>query len=409
MIFRTKNKSTDGVKRIGIFVESPRFLSYAIHLGRGSGAVVITNSREVYDRITSQDIMKQYIPDWGVINLLSFKGKFKAFAVDRIILFSDTSPVSFWIQKHYKTLMVSEDFVFGRGYLFYKSLPSFFAKQGFFLPLLEKIAGAKCLLDDEVIYFLSCRLGPILVFLAKRIVFDFKPILLCLGGRYATKISVYSQKHKELYMKNGIIPEKLIVVGSLAIEGAIETINSWRYNGSKCSYKPTDVVFFTQPFHRYSGVRAEMWIREVSSFVRDCDKANVSYLIALHPRDDINFYLKFAPKECIVAGPRTDEQNIALANLAKLVVLKTTTTVVLPFLLKKPVAYINYSSYADMNMMKHFQKEMILYDQNSVYDIMSFLDKKAETVIAHQNNEIVLVCTSIIGVKRQIMDVAQAL
>lgn len=400
------------MNRVGIFIEAPRYLTYATYLADRSGALIITNSKEVYDRITISEIPKYYIPDLGVINLLSFKKKFRALPVDSIILFSDTSPAAFWVQKNYKTLMVSEDFIFGRGDLFYANdfqtlLSGRSERCGFMLRTLQKIAGPKSVLDGKTIYFRPCRLYSILIFMMWRVVFRFKEVLFSLPGRYATKISVYSDAYKAIYMNSGVSSDRLIVTGSISFESCADAIS--RLGNNPSGHAAVDVILFTQPFHKYPVPPKEIWLSEIRRFVEDCEKSKASYLVALHPRDDIEFYSKVVPEEFIVTAPRTDEQNIGLVRSSKLVVLKTTTTIVLPILLKKPVAYINYTSYSDMNMMKHFQKEMILYNQNRVHDILSYIDKNLETVISHQDKEVRSTCFAITGVKDRIMNIARSL
>ena len=395
------------MNRVGIFIEAPRYLTYATYLADRSGALIITNSKEVYDRITISEIPKYYIPDLGVINLLLFKKKFRTLPVDCIILFADTSPAAFWVQKNYKTLMVSEDFIFGRGNLFYQTLLSGLQRCGFMLRALQVIAGAKSLLNGKTVYFRPPRLYSMLIFMMWRVIFGFKRILFSLPGRYATKISVYSDAYKAIYMNNGVSSDRLIVIGSISFESSADAISKSKYNSS--DYAAVDVILFAQPFYKYPAPRKEVWVTEIRSFVEDCQKSNISYLVALHPRDDIEFYLKFIPEEFIISAPRTDEQNIGLVKSASLVVLKTTTTIVLPFLLKKPVAYINYSSYSDINMMKHFQKEMILYDQNRISDILSYIGENAETVISHQDKEVRSMCFAVTGVKDRIMNIARLL
>ena len=407
MISKRKNKSTDDTKKIGIFVESPRFLSYSIHLGRDTETVVVTNSKQVYDKIPEQGISKCFLPDKGIANLLTFKKKFKALAVENIILFSDSSPVSFWIQKRYKTLMVSEDFIFGRGDLHYLLLPSNIKKCGFGIRILQKIAGSKSLFQGKTVYYMPNRIYQILLFMMLRLVFGFRENFFTHPGRYATKISVFSDAYKAVYLDNGISADRVIVNGSISFESSSVAIDNFKFNSS--NYTAVDVVLFAQPFYKYPEPRKGTWITEIRSFVEDCQKLNASYLVALHPRDDIEFYLKFVPKECIVVAPRTEEQNIALVKAAKLVVLKQTTTIVLPILLKKPVAYLNYSSYSEINMMKHFQKEMVLYHQNRVSDMISFLDENLKSVVAHQDNEVRLMCASIRGVKERIITLAKTL
>ena len=395
------------MNRVGIFIEAPRYLNYATYLAVNSGALIITNSKEVYDRITISEISKYYIPDIGIINLLSFKNKFRILPIDSIVLFADTSPAAFWVQKNYKTLMVSEDFIFGRGDLFYQTIPSNLEKCGFVLRMLQEIAGAKSLLDGNTIYFRPPRIYSILIFMMWRVVFGFKENLFSLPGRYSTKISVYSDAYKTIYMNNGVSSDRLIVTGSISFESSVDAIRKSKNNPS--DYAAVDVILFAQPFYKYPAPQKEIWNTEIRSFVEDCQKSNVSYLVALHPRDDIEFYSKFIPEEFIVPAPRTDEQNIGLVKSASLVVLKTTTTIVLPFLLKKPVAYINYSSYSDINMMKHFQKEMILYDQNRISDILSYIGENAETVISHQDKEVRSMCFAVTGVKDRIMNIARLL
>jgi len=382
-------------------------LRFSIFLAREAEMLIVTNSMEVYDRIRKNRLSVRYIPDLGVINLMSFKRKFRALPVDSIILFSDSSPTAYWIQKNYKTLMVSEDYIFGRGSLFYQTLLSQFERYGLIWRVLQYIAGSRSVLYGKTIYFRPCRLYSILIFLMWRVVFGFKENLFSLPGRYATRICIYSESYRDIYISNGVPSDKIVVTGSLSLESAADAIAN--YCEGSTEYHPVDVLLFAQPFYKYSRLQKETWATDIRSFVKDCQKSKASYMVSLHPRDDIEFYKDYIPEELLVFGNGDTENNIRLVKSAKLIVAKSSTTIELPILLKKPVAYINYSSYADINMMKHFSKEMILYNQNRVCDILPYIDRNLESIILHQDNEVRSTCFAISGVKDKIINIARTM
>ena len=150
--------------------------------------------------------------------------------------------------------------------------------------------------------------------------------------------------------------------------------------------KTPEVVFFTQPFNKYSWEK-DFWIQEIKSFVSDCEKNGISFVLALHPRDDASFYKKYVNHNYILDVDTPFEEKVLLIRSSKLVVVKSSTIINTILALRKPIAYINYASFfPHANMIDIFNKEMIMYKNNNVADILKYTSENFTDVINHQED-----------------------
>jgi len=371
-----------------IFIESPRFVSYAYYLHVKLGYTVITTSIDVHQHLGSLHIDSFYIPDLWLINILKFKTKFRQIKVKKIVLFSDTSPTSFWVQKNFPTIMVSEDFIYGSGSLFDVNL---FSGSKLCTPvkrLFQYISGAKLLHNNKVIYTRSCSIFSSVLFLIWKMVFGYQKVFYTLPGRFSSKVCVHNEKKKFLYLENNFNSSDIIISGPMSMEANKLLISKIGSDFDSNDSNDSNVVLFTQPFYKYPEPRKTMWREEIEHFINDCEKNNQSYCIALHPRDDSEFYLQYVNEEVLINGNRSIAENIRIIQSAGLIVVKSSTVVELAVLMGKPVSYLNYSSYCDINMTKHFYKEMILFQKNSIQDVMSYIKNNGDLVLEHQTAEL---------------------
>ena len=110
------------VGKIGIFIESPRFLQHALYLSKDTDIDIVTTSKEVYKKLSCEADSVYFFKKEKLTDYISFKRKMHHLAFDCVILFNDSSPVSYWIQKQSHTITVFDDSMFGRDIFYYKVL-----------------------------------------------------------------------------------------------------------------------------------------------------------------------------------------------------------------------------------------------------------------------------------------------
>jgi hypothetical protein len=81
------------------------------------------------------------------------------------------------------------------------------------------------------------------------------------------------------------------------------------------------------------------------------------------------------------------EEKVLLIRSSKLVVVKSSTIINTILALRKPIAYINYASFfPHANMIDIFNKEMIMYKNNNVADILQYVSENSIDIINHQED-----------------------
>ena len=130
-----------------------------------------------------------------------------------------------------------------------------------------------------------------------------------------------------------------------------------------------DVLFFSQPMYMYIESK-ENWIAEVEALVDDCASEGLNITILLHPREDYHYYQHLEGKAKLVSGKRCLNENIQYVLRSKLVVIKSSTTHLIPLVCNVPVAYLNYKGiYPLCDMTKSFSQGMILTKDNMLNNV----------------------------------------
>ncbi len=373
------------VDRIGIFIESPRFLQHALYLSKDTDIEMVTTSRAVYEALSCEVDSLYFFNKEKLIDCILFKRKIRHLSLDCIILFSDSSPVSYWIQKQFNTIMVFDDCMYGRDIFYYKTLHMAFIKRcSIVVNVLQFLLGPKVEMNGKLYKSLPCKTGSILYFFKDRILFGYKNVFAELPGKYSTLITVGNSDIKNAYLEAGISADVVSIVGSLEYD--IMSSKAQAVADNDVQSKAPEVIFFTQPFNKYSWEK-EFWIQEVKSFVDDCEKNGVSFVLALHPRDDASFYRKYVNHNYILDNDASFEEKVLLIRSSKLVVVKSSTIINTILALRKPIAYINYASFfPHANMIDIFNKEMIMYKNNNVADILQYVSENSIDIINHQED-----------------------
>ena len=373
------------VGRIGIFIESPRFLQHALYLSKDTEIEIVTTSSVVYEALSCEVSSLHFFNKHKFIDWILFKRKMRHLSFDLVILFSDSSPVSYWIQKQFNTIMVFDDSTFGRDIFYYKTLHmAFIRKCSIMVNVLQFLLGPKVEMNGKLYKFLPCKTGSILYFFKDRMLYGYKNVFAELPGKYSTLITVVNSDIKNAYLEAGISADVVSIVGSLEYD--IMSSKAQAVADNDVQSKAPDVVFFTQPFNKYSWEK-EFWIQEVKSFADDCEKNGVSFVLALHPRDDASFYKKYVNHNYILDIDASFEEKVLLIRSSKLVVVKSSTIINTILTLRKPIAYINYASFfPHANMIDIFNKEMIMYKNNNVADILHYVSENSTDIINHQED-----------------------
>lgn len=397
----------DEVSRIGIFIESPRFIQHSLCLSKDTDIEIVTSSREVYEELYSEVDSLYFFNKEKIIDCMLFKRNIRHLSLDCIILFSDSSPVSYWIQKQFNTIMVFDDCTLGRDIFYYKTLYMTFIKRcGTMVNVLQFLFGPKVEINGKLYKSLPCKTGSILHFFKDRMLFGYKNVLAELPGKYSTLITVVNSDIKNAYLEAGISADVVSIAGSLEYD--IMSSNAQAVVNNDVQSKAPDVVFFTQPFNKYSWEK-EPWIQEVKHFVDDCEKNGVSFVLSLHPRDDASFYRKYVDDNYILDNDTSFEEKVLLIRSSKLVVVKSSTIINTVLALRKPIAYINYASFfPHSNMIDIFNKEMIMYKNNNVADILQYVSDNSTDIINHQKKVSFRAFPEIGNAKNNIRNVIQS-
>ena len=393
--------------RIGIFIESPRFVQHSLYLSKDTDVEIVTSSREVYKALSCEVDSLHFFNKEKLIDCILFKRNIRHLSLDCVILFSDSSPVSYWIQKQFNTIMVFDDCMLGRDVFYYKTLPMAFIKRcGIMNSVLQFLLGPKVEINGKLYKFLPCKTGSILHFFKDRMLFGYKNVFAELPGKRSTLITVGNSDIKNAYLEAGISADVVSIVGSLEYD--IMSSNAQAVSNNDVQRNPPDVVFFTQPFNKYSWEK-EFWIQEVKHFVDDCEKSGVSFVLALHPRDDVSFYKKYVDHGCILGNDISFEEKVLLIRSSKLVVVKSSTIINTILALRKPIAYINYASFfPHANMIDIFNKEMIMYKNNNVADILQYVSENSTDIINHQEEASFRAFPEIGNAKNNIQSIIQS-
>jgi len=403
---KKKSIAVNKMSRVGIFIESPRFLQHSLYLSKGTSIKIVTTSNSVYEALHLETDSLYFLSKEKLTDLMSIKKKIRRLSLDHIILFSDSTPISYWIQRNFITTMIFDDSIFSRDAFYYKMLfMAFSGNCNFMENLLGRFFGPNAEIDGTSYKAILCKTGSLIHFIKDRLFFGYKEIFVDLPGRYSTHIAVGNKNIRDLYLRVGVSPETISISGSLEYDIVRSNIQLVKDSGSRS--KRPEVVFFTQPFNKYSWGE-KFWQQEVKSFVDDCKKNGVSFVLSLHPRDDISFYEKYVDGNCILDSDASYEEKVLLVKSSKLVVVKSSSIINVPLALRKPIAYINYASFfPHSNMLNLFRKEMIIYKNNNIVDVLQYVDKDCENIANLQEDIFLRLLPEVGHVKSNILNIVQ--
>jgi len=371
-----------------IFIESPRYMASAEYLNDINNTQFLTNSKECFLELSSKSLNPILLKTRSLYDCIIFKKNFRKINPLNVILFNDHSPVSFWIQKNFYTILINVDLPFALLDLFTVRFQKnqFIKPNPFFVRLFQLISQPKVKIENKFYYFKNASIMRAYLFLIQKIIFGFDYVFNTLPGRHASVIAINNENVKNTYIKSGFSKEKLHVTGSIEFDATNEQIKKTNSLNLK---KSVDIIFLTQPYYLYPS-SYESWSFDIESFVDDCQENNLSYLLLLHPRENRNYYEKFTNNENILSfEQRTPQQDFELIKSSKLVVLKASTSSIIPFNLKKPICYINYSSMCpDQNAMSFFHHDMILYQNNNIGSVLKKLKTNKINIAKFQNFKI---------------------
>ncbi|MDA9244097.1 alpha-2,8-polysialyltransferase family protein [Amylibacter sp.] len=303
-----------------------------------------------------------------------YKSEIKKLDSKCVLLFSDTSSAyaNYLARNSYSIVIFSRSLT-SSNKSYYNFLASNTSNCGCIITRLHQMFGfTEKLYGNEIFGYLNCGAYDFLKHVYYKIMFGFRNGYAGLPGLYARKVIVPTQEIKDIYLDHSFNDNNVIVTGSF-----FEDLYSESYKKYNTQYKSNeiDVLFFSQPMYIRS---KENWIAEVEALVDDCYSQGLNITILLHPRDDYHYYQHLEGKAKLVSGKRSLSENTQFVLKSKLVVIKSSTTHLIPLVCNVPVAYLNYkciSPFCDIE--KSFSHGMILSNDNMLNNVF-------ESVSAHR-------------------------
>ena len=310
-----------------------------------------------------------------------YKSEIKKLGSKCVLLFSDTSSAyaNYLARNSYSIVLFSRSLT-SSNKSYYNSLASKTSDCGCIINRLHQMFGfTEKLYGNEIFGYLTCRAYDFLKHVYYKIMFGFRTGYAGLPGLYARKVIVPTQEIKDIYLDHSFNDNNVIVTGSF-----FEDLYSESYKKYNTQYKSNeiDVLFFSQPMYIRS---KENWIAEVEALVDDCYSQGLNITILLHPRDDYHYYQHLEGKAKLVSGRRSLSENIQFALKSKLVVIKSSTTHLIPLVCNVPVAYLNYKGILPFcDVMDSFSHNMILMKDNMLNHVFKSLSKDSEKIVKKQ-------------------------
>lgn len=300
-----------------------------------------------------------------------------------ILLFSDTSSAyANYLARNSNSIIIFSKSLTSVNKSYYYSLASYSNSCGCLMNRLHELFGfTEKLYGIEIHGILSCRVYDLLKYLYYKFRFGFRTGYADLPGLYAQKVLVPTQEIKDVYLEHGFSDDKINVTGSF-----YEDLYTEIYERSipVCPPNEIDVLFFSQPMYMYLEGK-EDWIAEVEALVEDCYSEGLNLTILLHPRDDHHYYEHLEGKATLVSGKRLLSDNIQYVLRSKLVVIKSSTTHLIPLVCNVPVAYLNYNDvFPLVDMAKSFRYDMILTNNNMLANVFESISTATGKILKNQ-------------------------
>jgi len=310
-----------------------------------------------------------------------YKSEIKKLGSKCVVLFSDTSSAyaNYLARNNYSIVIFSRSLT-SANKSYYHSLSSYSDSCGCLMNRLHHMFGlTEKIYGTEIGSILNCGAYEFLKHIYYKIIFGFRTGYAGLPGLYAQKVIVPTQEIKEVYLEHDFSDKNIIVTGSF-----YEDLYTGIYNKYITEYESNeiDVLFFSQPMYIRS---KENWIAEVEALVDDCNSEGLNITILLHPRDDYHYYQHLEGKAKIVSGKRALSENIQYVLKSKLVVIKSSTTHLIPLVCNVPVAYLNYKGiFPFCDVINSFSHGMILTKDNMLNNVFESVSTISEKIVKKQ-------------------------
>jgi hypothetical protein len=299
-----------------------------------------------------------------------------------ILLSDELSHYAQWLQRKYKTIVL-HDVAFDKDSNYYLNISHQKSICNSFIKLLFYIFDLQGTIYGRKLEMLPCRFNDVIRYVFYKIIYGFRFKMFALPGYFSDIVLLPREEIRRVYIENGFDPAKLKVINSPYIAYLSNFVDS--YISVK---KDIDVLLFSQPLYYYArGVR---WLEEVGKLVMDCANNGMKLVILLHPRDDPAKYDNFADRCEIYHNNsfRSDIENINYVGRSKAVVVKSSSTRILPIMLKVPVVYINYCNVATStpNLKESYHSDMVLESLGDIGVVFERINQNKKKYIHIQHN-----------------------
>lgn len=372
----TKSESLNGVY---ILAENEGEIDEIVFLCRSLGVMPLSYRDRITSLLENEGLAVRHVSR----KAQKYKSEIKKLGSKCVLLFSDTSSAyaNYLARNSYSIVIFSKSLT-SVNKSYYHSLASYTVSCGCLMNRLHQMFGfTEKLYGIEIHGILNCGAYDFLRHLYYKIIFGFRTGYADLPGLYAQKVMVPTQEIKGIYLEHGFSDKNIIVTGSF-----YEDLYTGLYKKNITEYESNeiDVLFFSQPMYMYLGSK-ENWIAEVEALVDDCDSEGLNLTILLHPRDDYHYYQHLEGKAKLVSGRRLLGENIQYVLKSKLVVIKSSTTHLIPLVCNVPVAYLNYKGIFPLcDMTKSFSHGMILTKDNMLNNVFESVLTRTGKIVKKQ-------------------------
>lgn len=312
-----------------------------------------------------------------------YKTEIKKLNAKCVILFSDTSSAyANYLARNSYSIVIFDGSLTSSNKSYYDNLEHLAQSCGCLMDRLHRMFGfSEKIYGVEVVGILNCGAYEFFKHIYYKIVFGFRTGYADLPGLYAQKVITPTQEIKGIYLEHGFSEKNIFVTGSFL--GDLYTGMYKKYVTENESNE-IDVLFFSQPLYMYKQSK-ENWIAEVEALVEDCNSEGLNLTILLHPRDEYHYYHHLEGKAKLVLGKRSLSENIEYVVKSKLVIIKSSTTYLIPLVCNVPVAYLNYKGvYPLCDIIKSFSHGMILTKDNMLNKVFESVSTRCGKIVKKQ-------------------------
>jgi hypothetical protein len=363
---------------IYFYIDKVQFLSEAVYLCKKLNIVPLVKDKVIFDALYKMGVRSTKVSNYFIL----FYFQVIRLDVQLIFLTSDTlSPYAQLLQRKFKAITLN-DIPFDFGSEYYQNRSHDLCPCNIFFKILFFIFNLKSESYGRRVHMLPCRLNDVVRYVVYKIFYGFR-FKKDLQGFFSDIVLLPREEMRDVYLDNGFDREKLRVVDS-------PTLSYLSNLKKECNpiNKDIDVLLVSQPLYRYDV--GFQWLEEVSNLVIDCDNSKLKLYILLHPRDDPDKYSVFASK-CIIVDSqkvRSSVENLKYIKRSKLVVIKSSSMRILPYINKTPVAYINYCNVNTLNstLRQEYHPDLILESLGDIASVFDLIIKSRQKYINIQNN-----------------------